>query len=118
MCSSDLGLFFDPNTITAFPVANTAEKWSLTSGGGWGHPVHVHFEEFQVLSRNGSASLIADDIGRKYVVRIGQASQGTAGTSSLDWYMQFRDWSGDYPIHCHNVVHEDHAMMTRFMIMP
>ena len=22
-----------------------------------------------------------------------------------------RDWVGKYPMHCHNVVHEDHAMM-------
>jgi FtsP/CotA-like multicopper oxidase with cupredoxin domain len=32
--------------------------------------------------------------------------------------MQFRDWYGDYPMHCHNVVHEDHAMMIRFKIVP
>jgi len=26
-------------------------------------------------------------------------------------FFRFRDWLGKYPIHCHNVVHEDHAMM-------
>jgi len=26
-------------------------------------------------------------------------------------FFRFRDWLGKYPIHCHNVVHEDHGMM-------
>jgi len=25
--------------------------------------------------------------------------------------MRFRDFRGDYPMHCHNTIHEDHAMM-------
>jgi FtsP/CotA-like multicopper oxidase with cupredoxin domain len=28
-----------------------------------------------------------------------------------EMYWRFRDFVGRYPIHCHNVVHEDHAMM-------
>jgi FtsP/CotA-like multicopper oxidase with cupredoxin domain len=28
--------------------------------------------------------------------------------------MRFRDWLGRYAMHCHNVIHEDHAMMLRF----
>jgi hypothetical protein len=30
--------------------------------------------------------------------------------------MRFRDFEGQYPIHCHNVLHEDHAMMAMFEI--
>jgi len=30
--------------------------------------------------------------------------------------MRFRDWLGRYVMHCHNVIHEDHAMMVRFDI--
>ena len=29
-------------------------------------------------------------------------------------FMRFRDMKGRYVMHCHNVVHEDHAMMIRF----
>ena len=111
------GKFFNPSIISAYPAEGTAEEWTLTSGGGWAHPVHIHHEEFQILSRNGKAPAI-DDLSRKDVVRIGDASQGTAGTSSLTFRMQFRDWYGDYPMHCHNVVHEDHGMMIRFKIVP
>jgi hypothetical protein len=30
---------------------------------------------------------------------------------TAEMYWRFRDFTGRYPIHCHNVVHEDHAMM-------
>jgi len=33
-------------------------------------------------------------------------------------YMRFRDFMGKYVVHCHNVVHEDHAMMVRFDVVP
>lgn len=112
------GEFFNPSKISAYPVEGTAEEWTITSGGGWAHPVHIHHEEFQILSRNGKVPTALDDLSRKDVVRIGQAAQGTSGTSSLTFYMQFRDWYGDYPMHCHNVVHEDHAMMVRWKIVP
>ena len=31
-------------------------------------------------------------------------------------FFRFRDFSGRYPMHCHNTVHEDHAMMVRWEI--
>ncbi len=124
------GQFFNPTVISAYPVEGTAEEWTLTSGGGWSHPVHIHHEEFHIISRNGVPTPnpaltsnpfpVSEDISRKDVTRIGQATQvqSTTGTSSLTFYMQFRDWYGDYPMHCHNVVHEDHAMMIRWKIVP
>ena len=78
------GQFFNPSKISAYPEEGTAEEWTLTSGGGWSHPVHIHHEEFQILNRNGNAPAI-DDLSRKDVVRIGQAAQGTAGTSQCDF---------------------------------
>jgi len=112
------GKFFSPNLISAYPIEGSQEEWTLTSPGGWAHPVHIHHEEFQITSRNGKAPTALDDLSRKDVVRIGDAAQGTTGTTSITFNMQFRDWYGDYPMHCHNVVHEDHAMMIRFKIVP
>jgi FtsP/CotA-like multicopper oxidase with cupredoxin domain len=112
------GNFFSPNLISAYPIEGSQEEWTLTSPGGWAHPVHIHHEEFQITSRNGKVPTALDDLSRKDVVRIGDAAQGTAGTTSITVNMQFRDWYGDYPMHCHNVVHEDHAMMVRFRIVP
>jgi FtsP/CotA-like multicopper oxidase with cupredoxin domain len=112
------GELYDPNTIKIFPKQNAKEKWSFKSGGGWGHPVHVHFEEGQILSRDDNTKLVADDVGRKDVYRIGDSAIGTNNTGKVDTFYQWRDFQGDYPIHCHNSIHEDHAMMTTFEIVP
>jgi len=88
---------------------NTAEKWILqNNSGGWQHPIHIHFEEFQMLSRNGVPPPRVER-GRKDVARLqfGEA---------IEVYFKFRDFIGQYPMHCHNVVHEDHEMMLSFDI--
>ena len=112
------GKFFSPNLISAYPIEGSQEEWTLTSPGGWSHPVHIHHEEFQLTKRNGVAVTALDDLSRKDVVRIGDGAQAASGSTSVTFNMQFRDWVGDYPMHCHNVVHEDHAMMIRFRIVP
>lgn len=112
------GKFFDPSTISAYPVEGSAELWTIKSGGNWAHPVHIHHEEHQLVSRNGKTTLPLEDQSRKDVIRIGTAAVGTTATGEAQFYMQFRDWYGDYPMHCHNVVHEDHAMMVLFRIVP
>src|SRR5499427_3801102 len=113
------GELFDPDVIRAFPKQNTAELWTFTGGNGWQHPVHVHFEEFQILSRNGKTQAVPiDEQARKDIIRIGDSAVGTDNTGEAQIFIQFRDFVGDYPLHCHNVVHEDHAMMVRFEIVP
>jgi FtsP/CotA-like multicopper oxidase with cupredoxin domain len=79
-------------------------------GGGWDHPIHIHFEEGQVLARNGKASNVpAWERGRKDVYRLRPAG-------SVTITMQFRDWGGMFMEHCHNTVHEDNAMLLRWEI--
>lgn len=103
--------------------ANTAEIWTLEStSGGWDHPVHIHFEEGIAIKNNGSnigqASRFRSDIHRM------------AG-NKLEVYMRFRDFPdpkfytqgpkgdiGRYVMHCHNTLHEDHAMMATFTVVP
>ena len=36
----------------------------------------------------------------------------------MELYIRFRDWTGRYVMHCHNTVHEDHAMMVRIDVVP
>ena len=110
------GQLYNPLVMTAYPGEGSCEEWEFNSGGSWSHPVHIHHEEGQVIKRNGSAPAL-DDASRKDVYRIGDGAEGTSGTGSLVFQMQFRDWLGDYPCHCHNVVHEDHGMMFRFKIV-
>jgi len=97
----------DPNDIRFAIKRNSVEKWIFqNNSGGWQHPIHMHFEEFQTLSINGVAPKNSGLIerGRKDVLRLEHNAQAVV-------YFRFRDFVGKFPLHCHNVVHEDHAMM-------
>ena len=90
----------------------SVEHWILqNNSGGWSHPIHIHFEEFQILERNGVAIPNGSvEKARKDVVRLGP-------NETVKLFFRFRDFRGRYPLHCHNVVHEDHAMMLRWDIV-
>jgi len=103
--------FFDVNEVRATPKQGTAEIWVLKNGGGgWSHPIHIHLEEFQILSRNGRPPAPVE-VARKDVVELGPGDE-------VEVFMRFRDFLGKYPAHCHNTVHEDHAMMFRWDVVP
>jgi FtsP/CotA-like multicopper oxidase with cupredoxin domain len=101
----------DFGRISAAPRFGTRETWTLVNdGGGWDHPIHIHFEEGQILARNGSASRVpAWEKGRKDVYRL-------RPDGSVTITMQFRDFGGMFMEHCHNTTHEDNAMLLRWEI--
>ena len=99
---------FDCDDIAFRVKRNTAEQWKLSGGFDWQHPIHIHFEEFQITSR-GYNGIPPVERGRKDVVRLGERDD-------VSIFIRFRDFVGRYPMHCHNIVHEDHAMMLRFEI--
>ena len=106
----------DFGRVSAQPQFGTREIWTLVNpDGGWDHPVHIHFEEGQILQRTGEKLVGPNGVppweqGRKDVYRL------HPGQSSVKLTMQFRDWGGMFMEHCHNVVHEDHAMLLRWEI--
>jgi FtsP/CotA-like multicopper oxidase with cupredoxin domain len=107
------------------PVATSKrgqpEIWHLeNSSGGWWHPIHIHSEFFRVLSRNGR---VPSDTARNPVVseRDGLAKRDTIllkGGDKVDVFLKFRDHLGPFVFHCHNMEHEDMAMMARFDVVP
>jgi FtsP/CotA-like multicopper oxidase with cupredoxin domain len=104
------GQFFNVNRAVATPRKNSTEIWVIRNGGGgWAHPIHIHFEEHRFLSFNGRPPA-AIDSGRKDVIRLEENGEVRVA-------IRFRDFEGRYPMHCHNVVHEDHSMMVRFDIV-
>ena len=95
------------NDIRFAVKRNTIEKWVFqNNSGGWQHPIHMHFEEFQTLTINGNPPSGTGIItrGRKDVFRLEHNMEAKV-------FFRFRDFIGKFPLHCHNVVHEDHAMM-------
>jgi FtsP/CotA-like multicopper oxidase with cupredoxin domain len=101
----------DFGRISAAPKFGTREVWHLVNdGGGWDHPIHIHFEEGVILARDGSLSNVSPaERGRKDVYRL-----HPGGTVTIT--MQFRDWGGMFMEHCHNTTHEDNAMLLRWDI--
>jgi FtsP/CotA-like multicopper oxidase with cupredoxin domain len=100
--------------ISAAPTEGTVEIWTFQSGeeassGGWTHPVHVHFEEGRVLSRDGKEPPIWERGARKDIYNIGRLASTT-----MDVALRFEDFVGTYVEHCHNTQHEDFAMLLRF----
>ena len=86
----------------------SSEIWTFrNAGNSWVHPIHSHFEEFQILSINGQTP----PPGRGDIANLGP-------TDEIRLYISWRDFLGKYVLHCHNVVHEDHAMMLRWDIVP
>jgi FtsP/CotA-like multicopper oxidase with cupredoxin domain len=90
------------------------EIWELFNGdNGWQHPIHVHFEEGRILSKsvNGvPVTIPLHERGRKDVFNVGE-------NMSIRVLMRFRDFTGKYLMHCHNLTHEDHSMMLRWDIV-
>ncbi|MDT8343346.1 MAG: multicopper oxidase domain-containing protein [Thermohalobaculum sp.] len=106
------GRLMDPNRVDAAIEQGSAEIWTFRNeGANWAHPVHTHFEEFRILEINGKpVDQNAVEIGRKDVVSLGPKDE-------VKFYSRWRDFFGKHVMHCHNVVHEDHAMMIRWDIV-
>jgi manganese oxidase len=117
------GLTMDPRRISAGPDLGALssqglghiEIWHIKNGGnGWSHPVHVHFEEGMILTRNRRPPPEWERWARKDVYRIGPFRDSGR---ELEIAIRFREFAGTYMEHCHNTQHEDHSMLLRWDIM-
>jgi FtsP/CotA-like multicopper oxidase with cupredoxin domain len=121
---------FTPNTVSTSlknragrtPLAqqkkNSFNLWEIRNGGGgWVHPFHLHMEEHRTVMRNsrdvtrGGDTSHPDDVSKEDLVALDPGE-------SVIIYRGFRDFVGPYVAHCHNLAHEDHAMMFGWEITP
>ena len=100
---------FDIHKPAAVVKRGVEEIWELKGKGSWHHPVHIHFEEARILTRNGLAPP-PHERGRKDVFELRPGEV-------LRILICFDDFVGKYIMHCHNTVHEDHHMMVRFDVV-
>ncbi len=98
------------NSPLAQQIKGSSNVWEIRNGGGgWVHPFHLHMEEHRVIMRNGRVVPPADaghpdDNSREDLINLDPSE-------SVFIWRQFRDFVGPYVAHCHNLAHEDHAMM-------
>jgi FtsP/CotA-like multicopper oxidase with cupredoxin domain len=104
------------------------EIWHIVNGGGgWAHPVHIHFEEGQYLLRkdiNELGTVISENLpplweigSRKDMYRVSDMgiNFGIPDSSmAIDVAIRFREFAGTFVEHCHNTQHEDKAMLLRW----
>jgi FtsP/CotA-like multicopper oxidase with cupredoxin domain len=118
--TSDIRSLRNPAGKTPFasPKKGSFALWEIRNGGGgWVHPFHLHMEEHRTVMRNGvdvTTKALAshpDDISREDLVALDPGE-------SVIVYRGFRDFIGPYVAHCHNLAHEDHAMMFGWSIVP
>ncbi|MFE9969572.1 multicopper oxidase family protein [Streptomyces hirsutus] len=83
------------------------EIWEFTSTTH--HPIHLHLSPFQVYKRGGSTDVNPEDVGLKDTARM-------APNEKLSLLVRFDDHTGKFVFHCHNLEHEDMAMMANFTV--
>ncbi|WP_030238172.1 multicopper oxidase family protein [Streptomyces sp. NRRL S-350] len=97
---------YQPGQSIATAALGTVERWRFSTD--LHHPVHVHLDHFQVASRNGAAPG-PYDAGWKDTVDLRPAE-------AVEVLVRFTDYAGTYMLHCHNLEHEDMAMMADFTV--
>jgi spore coat protein A len=105
-----IGEFWDD--LTEFPVLGTREVWEFENPTSVMHPMHVHLVRFQILSKEtlGGDPISLEpweDTTWKDTVRVPPQSR-------VKVIMDFYDYQGRFPQHCHILDHEDHEMMRQF----
>jgi FtsP/CotA-like multicopper oxidase with cupredoxin domain len=128
------------DATTFFPVLDRYEVWQLINLTGDTHPIHVHLDPFQILSRRPIRYEIPDhgieDLALTAAVTLGRDpddeldhtiddnERGLKDTVRVnpneiaEIVIRFTTYAGRYMYHCHILEHEDRDMMRPFVTMP
>jgi spore coat protein A, manganese oxidase len=104
--------------VVSNPAVGEVQVWEVTNkSGGWFHPVHIHLVDFKMLTRNGKP-VFPYEQGPKDVMYVGENETIRAVMRFGEKFEKFPEHqtSGRYMVHCHNLPHEDHDMMTQFQV--
>lgn len=104
--------FLNANRVSILvPEPGETEHWVVENGGGgWDHPIHLHFEEGVTINRGGARLSAIERNSRKDTWRLGE-------NGKVRFQVTFGEYGGSYVTHCHNTVHEDWAMLARYDIL-
>ena len=128
------------DATTFFPVLDRYEIWQLINFTDDTHPIHVHLDPFQILSRRPIRYQIPDDGIEDLAITatvtferdpddeldhtIDDNERGLKDTVRVNPHeiaeiaVRFTTYSGRYMYHCHILEHEDRDMMRPFVTMP
>ncbi|NOX61648.1 MAG: multicopper oxidase family protein [Chloroflexi bacterium] len=90
-------------------------------GGGLPHPMHIHGLQFRVVSRQAPTD--ATQRANWETVKDGYVDSGWKDTvlvmpgERVQVQVEFKDYTGLYLYHCHNLEHEDMGMMRNYRVV-
>jgi spore coat protein A len=97
---------FEMDRMDAQPRLDSTEIWQLRTD--FSHPLHLHLVHFRVLSHSGRPG--SWDAGYKDTIDLGPGEVASV-------LVKFSGYRGRYVFHCHNLEHEDMAMMGNFEVV-
>ena len=90
------------------------EIWEIVNSTGQAHPIHIHGDSFQILSRDGSFDNVpANERGWKDSVIVGPHEI----VRIIKRFEDFADPILPYMYHCHLLDHEDGGMMGQWTVI-
>ena len=99
------GLTFDMNRVDEQIPFGQVERWVFSNDSTLPHPVHLHGTHFQVESRTGGRNVVYPyEAGWKDTVLV-------MPLETVAVLVRFDRYPGIFPLHCHNLQHEDMGMM-------
>jgi spore coat protein A, manganese oxidase len=102
------GLAFEMDRIDARPKLGTTERWLFVNGSHRAHPMHLHGVHFRVLERS-TGGVPAGERAWKDTVMV-------ATDETVIVQPRFGPYPGRYVFHCHNLEHQEKAMMLQMEI--
>ncbi len=98
--------------LTDFPILGTREIWEFENPTNSMHPMHVHLVRFQILSKEtiGGQSIPLEP----WEINTWKDTVRVPANTKARIIMDFEDYLGRFPQHCHILDHEDHEMMRQF----
>ena len=99
--------------VTEFPILGQREVWEFENPTNSYHPMHVHLVRFQIVSKT--------DLNTSQPIPLQPWEENTwkdivhiPANTRARVIMDFEDYAGRFPNHCHLLDHEDHEMMRQF----
>jgi spore coat protein A, manganese oxidase len=103
------GRTFNPARADAFPVLGTTEVWEFFNRTRVAHVMHIHHNDWYLLSRDGKPPPPWEDCLKETFFVLPGERILVAG--------HFADHPGKFVIHCHMFDHEDHGLMSQFEVV-
>ncbi|PWD97510.1 bilirubin oxidase [Marinilabilia rubra] len=111
---------------------STTEVWQFINGddgSGMGmmqdmmqlpHPAHIHGLQFQIIERDisGMDADVWNSVKDGFIDKGWQDTFLLMPGMKVKVVMSFRDFTGKYIYHCHNLEHEDMGMMRNYEVLP